>query len=182
MTDEEIINGCKNSNLAAQKCLYDRFARKMMGICVRYTQSTETAQDLLQDGFIKVFEKIKTFKRDGTLDGWITKVIVNTALDHLRKVKHEKFKIEIDNDEDWEKIDPDDSGGIMESISAKDLLKQIQNLPPGFRTIFNLYAIEGYTHKEIGVMLNIEESTSKSQYSRARVHLQKMLQPEKVFS
>lgn len=177
MTDEEIIKGCIANDMNAQKHLYERFARKMMGICLRYAENTEEAQDLVQDGFIKVFQKINSFKGDGSLEGWTRKVMVNTALDSLRKKKKEKQRIEIDNEDDsWTGIED----GIIDAISAKDLLKIIQNLPRGYRTVFNLFAIEGYSHKEIGEMLHITESTSKSQYSRAKVQLQKMLLPEKV--
>lgn len=176
MTDEQLLQGCIERNVNAQKQLYDRFAKKMMGVCLRYAGSREEAQDLMQDGFIKVFERMISFKGTGSLEGWIKRIMVNTALDNFRKNKHNRMNVEIDNQESLFKSDE----GIHDNLSAKELLKLIHQLPNGYRTVFNLYAIEGYSHKEIGEMLGITESTSKSQYSRARVQLQKVLQEEKI--
>lgn len=177
MTDAQLIEGCKEKDLNAQKHLYELFAKKMMGICVRYAKDADEAQDILQDGFIKVFEKIDSFKGTGSLEGWIKKVIVNTALDNFRKTKHERLHVEIDGENNFFKAEEK----VYDSLSVKELLKIIQLLPSGYRTVFNLYAIEGYSHKEIGDLLNISESTSKSQYSRAKQQLQKALQTENIF-
>jgi RNA polymerase sigma factor (sigma-70 family) len=177
MTDEQLLQGCKEKNLNAQKLLYERFAKKMMGVCLRYADSTAEAQDILQDAFIKIFEKMDSYHGTGSLEGWIKKVMVNTALDNFRKNKHERNNIELDvniaSHNSYEES--------YDSLSAKDLLKIIQKLPIGYRTVFNLFAIEGYSHKEIGEMLGINESTSKSQYSRAKSHLQKAIQLEKIY-
>lgn len=172
MTEQEIIKGCIEKNAIAQKNLYDKFSRKMMGVCLRYCDSLEEAEDVLQIGFMTIYQHIATFKGLGSFEGWIRKIIVNTALTSLRKNKKFKQNMDIDN---VSYMLPSTNSHITENISAKDLLKVIQTLPPGFRTVFNLYAIEGYSHKEIGDMLGISEGTSKSQYSRAKVHLQKMV-------
>ena len=170
MTDEQIVKGCINKNAIAQKNLYEKFARKMMGVCLRYCDSSEEAEDVVQNGFISIFENIESFKGTGSLEGWIRKIMVNTALTNIRKNKKLKQNIELDS---VEFMIPSNLHG--ESLEAKDLLKIIQTLPIGFKTVFNLYAIEGYSHKEIGDMLNISEGTSKSQYSRAKAHLQKII-------
>jgi RNA polymerase sigma-70 factor (ECF subfamily) len=148
----------------------------MMGVCLRFANCTEEAEDMLQNGYIKVFENIHTFKGTGSLEGWIRKIMINEALNHIRKNKAMKLNMDI---EDVGYMLPAQSH-IAENLNAQDLLKIIQHLPVGFRTVFNLYAIEGYSHKEIADQLGITESTSKSQYSRARAHLQKLIQTEKV--
>ena len=175
MTDEQIVKGCIDKNAIAQKTLYEKFVRKMMGVCLRYCDSTEEAEDVVQNGFISIFENIESFKGTGSLEGWIRKIMVNTALTNIRKNKKLKQNIELDSVEFMlpSNIYQNDS------FAAKDLLKIIQALPVGFKTVFNLYAIEGYSHKEIGEMLNISEGTSKSQYSRAKAHLQKIIPIDK---
>ena len=171
MTDEQIVQGCLRKNALAQKFLYDKFSRKMMGVCLRYSDNHEEAEDVLQNGFVSVFQNIESFKGTGSLEGWIRKIMVNTALTSIRKNKKLKLNIELDS---VEYMLPS-TNYISESFAAKDLLKIIQTLPTGFKTVFNLYAIEGYSHKEIGEMLGISEGTSKSQYSRAKTHLQKLI-------
>lgn len=148
-----------------------------MGVCLRYTKDVEEAQDVLQIGFVKVFEKLHLFNNEGSLEGWIRKVLVNTALDQIRKNK--KF----DDNVDLSKVDysmATENENVLDQLSANDLLKIIQAMPTGFRTVFNLYAIEGYSHQEIADQLNISINTSKSQYSRARVYLQKIILEEKI--
>lgn len=176
MNDEELVKGCVSKKPAAQKLLFEQFSRKMMGVCIRYADRREEAEDMLQNGFIRVFEKIETFKGTGSLEGWIRKIVVNESLTYLRKNKAMKLNIDIDG---AEYMIPGNNP-IGEHTNEKDLLKVIQQLPIGFRTVFNMYAIEGYTHKEIAEQLGITEGTSKSQYSRAKTHLQNMLQSEKV--
>lgn len=171
MTDEQIVNGCIQKNALAQEYLYKKFSRKMMGVCLRYSDSQEEGEDVLQNGFISVFENIGSFKGTGSLEGWIRKIMTNTALTHIRKNKKLKQNIALDSVE----FALPSSNYSNENFAVKDLLKIIQTLPPGFRTVFNLYAIEGYSHKEIGEMLDISEGTSKSQYSRAKSHLQKII-------
>ncbi len=175
MTDEQIVKGCIEKSAIAQKTLYEKFVRKMMGVCLRYCDNTEEAEDVVQNGFISIFENIESYKGTGSLEGWIRKIMVNAALTNIRKNKKLKQNIELDS---VEFMLPSNMN-TGDSYAVKDLLKIIQTLPLGFKTVFNLYAIEGYSHKEIGDMLNISESTSKSQYSRAKAHLQKMIPIER---
>ncbi len=176
MTDEQLVEGCIKKQAIAQKMLYEKYARKMMGVCLRYASNSDEAQDILQDGFIKVFDKMEAFNGKGSLEGWIRRVIVNTALDNYRKNKKHLQHADIDDVQYL--LQKNDF--VLEKMEAKALLKLIQTLPTGFRTVFNLYAIEGYSHKEIGEMLQISESTSKSQYSRAKVVIQKLLVKENI--
>ncbi len=174
MTDEELVKGCLAKNPACQKLLFERFSRKMMGVCLRYAGRSEEAEDMLQNGFIRVFEKIDTFRGTGSLEGWVRRIMVNESLTYLRKNKAMQMNIDIND----AKYSIPGNSHVGESMNEKDLLKIIQQLPAGFRTVFNLYAIEGYSHKEIAAELGISEGTSKSQYSRAKTHLQNILQAE----
>lgn len=176
MTDEQLVEGCIRKNLQSQKMLYERFAGKMMGLCLRYAENRAEAQDLMQDGFIKVFQKIETYRHHGSLEGWIKKVMINTALDNYRRLRADKHKTELDEDNDYSV----QQYNASDAMSTKELLSLITKLPTGFRTVFNLYAIEGYNHYEIAEMLNITVGTSKSQYARAKMSLQKMIQTEKI--
>ncbi len=171
MSDEEMLEGCRASDEHAQRCLFNRYSRVMTGVCMRYANRLEEAQDIVQDGFVKVFKKIDSFSGSGSLEGWIRRIMVNTALDYLRKTKAERFNVSIDDVE----YQIEGQQLIESELRVKDLLMLIQALPRGYRTVFNLYAIEGYSHKEIAIQLNVSENTSKSQYSRARSLLQKKL-------
>ncbi len=176
MSDEELVFGCVRKEAQAQEYLFKTFSGKMLGLCSRYADSTEEAEDIMQDAFVKIFQKIDTFKGNGSLEGWMKRIMVNTALDAFRKNKNFRHSIDIETIE----YTSETYQHVLETIGAKDLMKLMKTMPKGFRTVFNLYAIEGYAHKEIAEMLEITESTSKSQYSRARVYLQKMLQTEKA--
>ncbi|MFT7613366.1 MAG: RNA polymerase sigma factor (sigma-70 family) [Parvicellaceae bacterium] len=172
MTDLELVDGCVNKDPKAQRELYNRFASKMLGVSYRYANSQEEAQDVLQDAFIKVFERISSFKKDGSLEGWIRRVVVNTSLDNIRKTKKEKYNVSLAEAEYL----ASDKDFIIESMSAKELLQLLKTLPLGYRTVFNLYAIEGYSHKEIADQLDISENTSKSQFSRAKAFMRKLIE------
>lgn len=177
MTEEQLVKKCLEKDTLAQKELFDYYSKRMMGVCLRYAKDAEEAQDVLQMGFIKVFEKLDMFNAQGSLEGWIRKIIVNTSLDIIRKNK--KFMNDVEMDKvDYQIHNPTENA--VDSLSAQDLLKIIQEMPPGFRTVFNMFAIEGYSHKEIADELNISVNTSKSQYSRARAYLQKIITEEKV--
>lgn len=171
MNEKQLIEGCRKGNRVAQKELYEMYSRKMMGVCLRYSNDRETARDLLQDGFVKVFMNIDTYSGSGSFEGWIRKIFVNCALEHLRKSDVLKEATDLDNTA--ELIEPEAS--VTDYLSAQELMAIIHKLPAGFRTVFNLFAIEGYSHKEIGEMLNITESTSRSQYTRARQLLQRTI-------
>ena len=176
MSDEELVQRCVRKEAQAQEYLFKTFSGRMLGLCNRYTDSVEEAEDIMQDAFVKIFQKIDTFKGNGSLEGWMKRIMVNTALDAFRKSKNFRHSIDIDTIE----YTSETNQHVLESMGAKDLMKLLKTMPKGFRTVFNLYAVEGYAHKEIASMLEITESTSKSQYSRARAYLQKMLQTEKA--
>lgn len=167
ISDEELIKECLNNNQIYQKKLYDKFSPKMYGICLRYCKNTAEAKDVLQDTFIKVFNSLKSFKFDGLLEAWVRRITVNTAINHYNSKKTL-------NELDIEQIENSNITNPNESI--EDYLNIIQKLPRSFRMVVNLYIIEGYNHREIGEMLNISESTSKSQLSRARIKLQKEIE------
>ncbi|MBN2480749.1 MAG: RNA polymerase sigma factor [Bacteroidales bacterium] len=164
----KIVRGCQQGHSGAQRELYDYFKSRMFGICLRYTGNYDDAQDVLQEGFLKVFGKIHQFEFKGSFEGWIRKIMVNTALEKYRS--HYRMAHIEDNipDEPYEQ-----QSGIPIDIGQHELLRYIQELPPKYRSVFNLYAIEGFSHKEISEMLKISEGTSKSNLSRARAILRK---------
>jgi len=169
--DEDFIVRCLDNDPKAQGELYKWFAPRMFGICLRYTRNKMEAEDVLQEGFIKVFRYLKDYRNDGSLEGWIRRTMVNTAINFYKKKAKYQRDISL---EQSEPINHDEESAI-DMLSAKELLSFIHELPDGYRMVFNLNIIEGYTHKEIGEMLNISENTSKSQLSRARGVLQSKL-------
>ena len=168
--EEKIIKGCINGDRICQKELYDRFSSKMLGVCMRYSKDKAEAEDMLQEGFIKVFLNISRFRNDGSFEGWIRRIMVFTAINMFNQ-RNRKFRESLDN-EGYDGVYHDE---VIERISAREIVALVQQMPEGYRTIFNLYAVEGYTHREIGELLNIAEGTSKSQYSRARHYMQEVL-------
>lgn len=173
-TEEELLQGCLSGNKSCQYALYNQYSPKMYGICLRYARREEEASDILQEGFIKIFRHLKDFKSSGSLEGWIRRTIINTAINYYRQTL--KFQSHVDVEQvDIQMGGMDDTSDI---INAKELQKIISQLPDGYRMVFNLNAIEGFTHKEIGVMLDISENTSKSQLSRARALIQKRMSKE----
>ena len=173
MDEQSIIAGCKRGESAARKELYELYAPVMLSVCARYVNDRETARDLLQDGFIKVFTKIDTYSATGPFGAWVRRVFVTTALEHLRKYDTLRSGVRMD---DCEGQVEDKDASILDRLSADDLLGCISRLPNGYRTVFNLYAIEGYSHKEIAAMLHIQEASSRSQFIRARKTLQEIVQ------
>lgn len=172
MDDTTLVKECVIGNPRAQRALFDKFASKMLGVCVRYAKDTEQAEDILQDGFVKVFSKLKDFKNEGSLEGWVRRVMVNTALDQIRK--NGKMLGDISTDDVAYKLEDNDP--IVETLMAEDLMKMIKSMPEGYKVVFNMFAIEGYSHAEIAETLGITESTSKSQYSRARAYLRERIE------
>lgn len=172
MDDDTLVKECVKGNPKAQRMLFDKFSSKMMTVCLRYTKDTSEAEDALQDGFIKIFNKLPEFKMEGSLEGWIRRIMVNTSLDALRRAK--RFQ----TDANLEEVDYKITNFELASdqLQAADLLKIINEMPDGYKVVFNLFAIEGYGHKEIGELLGISENTSKSQYSRARAFLKTQLE------
>jgi RNA polymerase sigma factor (sigma-70 family) len=165
-----IIKGCQKRDSNAQKELYEMFKSTMFGICLRYAGDYNDAQDILQDGFLKVFEKVHQFQFKGSFNGWIRKIMVNTALEKFRT----RYQI-ININDSIKEVDRKVNSDASTELTVKELYKIIQELSPKYRMVFNLYAIEGYSHKEISQMLNISEGTSKSNLSRARVILQEKI-------
>ena len=177
MTEERIIQGCINEEKPAQKYLYDAYSPKMYYVCLRYARHASEAQDMLQDGFIKVFDNIGSFKSNGSFEGWIRRIIVNTALNYCRKSSFKNEKLGI---EDYQ--DKVVQSKAVSNLGEKELLALIQKLPEGYRMVFNLYVIEGFSHKEIGEMLDITESTSRSQLAKSRKWMQNELEKLKITS
>ncbi len=178
MTEQELIRGCIREEATCQREVYNRYAGRMLGVCNRYARNSADAEDILQDAFIKVFDKIHQFKFEGSFEGWIRKIVVNTALKKysLRRYEKELVGYEI-NDRDETILEP----SAYSQLSEKDLLDLINSLPDGYRLVFNLYVLEGFQHEEIATMLNIQPGTSRSQLVKARAMLQKqIMQLQKV--
>ncbi len=168
--DHDLIEGCLLGNPVMQKNLYDKYAPKMYGICLRYAANTEDAKDILQDGFVKVFINLSKFKAAGSFEGWMRRIFVNTAIEHYRR-KNQLYAIS----ENQEENIPNQDISALDELAAEDIIRLISELPNGYRTVFNLFAVEGYSHKEIATMMNITEGTSKSQYARAKAWLQEKI-------
>jgi len=172
MEEKQLIEGCVRGESRARKMMYELHAPAMLSVCYRYVGNRETALDLLHDGFVKLFTKIHTYSGTGSFNGWMRRIFVTTALEHLRhnNVLHHTVDIETT---DCMEEEPDVS--LFEHLSADDLLSCITHLPNKYRTIFNMHAIEKYTHVEIAKELKLSESTVRSQYARARLMLQKIV-------
>jgi RNA polymerase sigma factor (sigma-70 family) len=171
MTEEAILQGCLKNNAAAQKALYLKYSAKMLVVCYRYAHKREDAEDMLQEGFIKVFSQIHTFESRGALEGWIRRIIVHTCINNLKKNKRFNESVDLIHANSIQVREE----SIPSIIQAKEVVECIRVLPIGYRTVLNLYAIEGFSHKEISSMLDIEESTSRSQYTRAKAMLEDIL-------
>jgi RNA polymerase sigma factor (sigma-70 family) len=176
MTEEAILKGCLSNEAAAQRELYNRYSSKMLAVCYRYAHNREDAEDMLQEGFIKVFLQIHTFENRGAFEGWVRRIIVHTCINILKKNK--KFNESVDIIHATGVQVREDS--VPAIIQAKQVVECIRLLPIGYRTVLNLYAIEGYSHREIAGMLDIEESTSRSQYTRAKAMLEDILLRKKI--
>ena len=154
-----------------QELLYHRFSPKMYAVCLRYSGDQEDARDLLQEGFIKIFKNLSKYRGDGSFEGWIRRIFVNTAIEHFRK------KVYLQSvSETQEKTIEDKEWNVLDNLAEKDIMKMIHELSPGYRAIFNMHVIEGYSHKEIADILGINEGTSKSQLARAKTVLKKMVE------
>lgn len=168
MSDGDLIRGCLSGDNRMQEQLYNRFAPKMYAVCLRYSNNADDAQDLLQEGFIKIFKNLDRFRAEGSFEGWVRRVFVNTSIEHYRR------KVNLTSTSEREEtLIEDSSFNALDKLAEKDIIKLVQDLSPGYRAVFNMYAIEGYSHKEIGGILGISEGTSKSQLARAKGILQK---------
>lgn len=170
-TIDELIKRCKANERKAQELLYKQFASKMMGVCLRYATDRMEAEDMLQNGFIKVFQKIEDYRGDGSFEGWIRRIMVHSSIEHYRKYHKMVQLVDLDGAEEYTSV----SALATSKLAAADLMALIQRLAPGYRIVFNLYAIEGYSHREIAEMTGITEGASKSQLSRARSVLKEQL-------
>ena len=176
MTEELMLAGCLKNNAAAQEALYSRFSPRMLGVCYRFAKNREDAEDMLQEGFIKVFTQMHQYRNEGALEGWIRRIMVHTCINILKKNK--KFAECVDIIHASSVYVREDM--IPSIMQAKQVVECIRMLPLGYRTVLNLYAIEGYSHKEISNLLDIEESTSRSQYTRAKAMLEDILTRKKI--
>lgn len=166
--ETNLLQACKQGNRSAQNALFKKFGGKMLVVCKRYLGDTPEAEDAFMEGFVKVFSGIHLFKEEGSLEGWIRRIMVNEALMKIRKRRGMWINIE-------EQVQLQEPSMVLHDLGAEEIRMKIEELPIGFRTVFNLYAIEGYSHAEIAEMLNISEGTSKSQLSRARMILQQKI-------
>jgi RNA polymerase sigma-70 factor (ECF subfamily) len=174
MSEHDLVKLCLKGDIRAQRHLYVLYAPRLKAICLRYASGKEEAEDMLQEAFVRIFSKLSQFKQDGPLGAWIRRVTVNTAAEIYRRDKKLRWHVDVE-DYAQQVVEPDD---ILATLEAESLVQKINCLPDGYRVVFNMFAIEGFTHKEIGDILGITESTSKSQYSRARQALRGMLEKE----
>lgn len=170
-SETDLIQGCINGNRQMQEFLYKKFSPKMYGVCLRYAGNTEDANDILQEGFIKIFNNIGKFRSEGSFEGWIRRIFVNTSIEHFRK------KVKLYNvTEVQENTIEDKELDALDLLDAKDIISIVNELSPGYKAVFNMHIIEGYSHKEIADILGITEGTSKSQLARAKGVLKKMVE------
>lgn len=171
LNDENLIAECLKNNRKAQKLLYDKYSSKLMGVCLRYTNSRQDAEDVLIEGFINIFQKLSMYSGEGSFEGWMKRIMINGAISHYRANNKYRFHEDI---EDCYEIKRNEETAI-ERLEVKQLLKLIETMPKGYKMIFNFFVVEGYSHREIAEMLDISEGTSKSQFSKARKWLQNKL-------
>lgn len=176
MTEEIMLQGCLDNLATAQEALYNYFSPRMLGVCYRYARNREDAEDMLQEGFIKVYSQIHQFRGSGALEGWIRRIIVHTCINNIKKNKKFSDSVDLIHASSLQI----NENNIPSMLQAKQVVECIRLLPIGYRTVLNLYAIEGFSHKEIGSILDIEESTSRSQYTRARSLLEEILIRKKI--
>lgn len=176
VTEKDLVKGCQKGDRKSLELLYTRYSPKMFSICMRYAQNHHNAEDILQDAFVKVYKNIGKFRNEGSFEGWLRRIFVNTAIEHYRKkvsmypiLEVQHTSMDITNDH------------TLDKMAANELLALVQELSPGYRTIFNLYVVEGYSHREISEQLGISEGTSKSQLARARYLLQNMIRDLQSF-
>ena len=178
MTENELIAGCIRQDKACQEALYKRFYGKMMGVCLRYAKNRDEASDMLQEGFIKVFTSLRNFSFKGSFEGWVRRIVVNTAVDHLRRNKHEYMIVSTVYAREGDVPDPAEDveeENLLNNLSEEEILTAVSQLSPAYRTVFNLYVMENFPHKQIADQLGISEGTSKSNLAKARFQLKKNL-------
>jgi len=170
ISESDLLEGCRRGDRKMQQELYNRYVPKMYGVCLRYASNAQEAEDILQEGFIKIFNKINSYRGEGSFEGWIRRIFVNTAIEHFRK------KIYLQPITETEENTVEGKYlSVLDNLAEKDIIQLVQQLSPGYRTVFNMYVVEGYSHKQIAEMLGISEGTSKSQLSRAKLILQDLI-------
>lgn len=170
-SETDLIQGCMEGNAEMQRLLYERFSAKMYGVCLRYAESTEDANDVMQDAFIKVYRSLPKFRAEGSFEGWIRRIFINTSIEHYRKKVKLYYVTEVQ-----ENTIEDTELNALDSLATKDILNIVNELSPGYKQVFNLHVVEGYSHKEIADLLGITEGTSKSQLARAKGVLKKIIE------
>jgi RNA polymerase sigma-70 factor (ECF subfamily) len=178
MTEESLIQDCANNNAAAQRELYNRFSGVLFGVCFRYAYRREDAEDMLQEGFVKIFKRINSFENKGNFEGWMKRVMVNNCINYLTKNKKFSEILSIENAYAFEIQEE----SIASKLLGKQVIECLRLLPIGYRTVINLYVIEGFSHKEIGEILEIGESTSRSQLIRGKALLESILISKKIMN
>ena len=172
VSERGLIEGCQKGKAKLQRLLYERYAPKMLGVCMRYFRSKDEAQDALQDGFVKVYTKINDFRGQGSFEGWIRRIMVNTSLNLIRNNLKHLYHEDVDD----VRIQIADANVEFDQFNVQDILRLIQKLPSGYKVVFNMFEIDGFSHKEIADELNVSVNTSKSQLLKARRHLRKELE------
>ena len=175
LLENQLIENCIKGERKSQKALYDLYSQKMYAICIRYSKNQMDAEDILQEAFVKLFNNLHKFRGDGSFDGWVRRIFVNTAIEHIRRKN-----LNTSVGEGLENTVADKRHNALDNLYEKDLIKTSRTLSDGYRTVFTLYAVEGYSHKEIASQLGITESTSKSQFSRAKAILRNIIQNKSV--
>ncbi|MEN8158300.1 MAG: sigma-70 family RNA polymerase sigma factor [Bacteroidota bacterium] len=170
--EKDILAGCIKGKHWAQRELFERYSRLLLGVCNRYAKNIEEAEDIMQEGFVKIFLNIKEFKADGSLIAWMRRIMINTAITHYHKMRKHRYHDDLD---EVQETRFEETTWSEAEFTREELYDVIHQMPDGYRMVFNLYAVEGYKHREIAEILNIDENTSKSQYSRARRWLQERL-------
>jgi RNA polymerase sigma factor (sigma-70 family) len=170
-SESDLIKGCINGDPRMQRSLYQRFSSMMYGVCLRYSENSEDVNDVLQEGFIKVYKNLDKFRSEGSFEGWVRRIFINTSIEHYRK------KVKLYNVSEVQENTVEDTDlSALDSLAVKDIMNIINELSPGYKQVFNLYVVEGYSHKEIADMLGITEGTSKSQLARAKGVLKKIIE------
>lgn len=174
ISEEELISGCVEGNRYAQKVLYEKYRSLMFAICMRYAKNKDEAEDVMIDGFMKIFTKIKEFRKEGSFEGWLKRIMVNSAINNYRSNLKHYYNSQLDDDDNYLEI-KDETDIFKKTYSAEYLIRMIQELPVGYRIVFNMYEIEGYSHKEIAEVLDISVSTAKTQLFHAKKTLKNKL-------
>ncbi|MEI7896677.1 MAG: RNA polymerase sigma factor [bacterium] len=175
LVDDSIIEGCVAGKRSAQSALYREYAAVLLAVCLRYAKNSDEAEDILQEAFLKIFQNINTYRKEGSFEGWMKRIMINHALNYYRKNRKSPFLEDIDHINETEIIDKEEQPSDHAPVSAEKLTALVQLLPPGYRMVFNMYVFEEYSHKEISEALGISENTSKTQLLKARRMLRRKL-------